>query len=85
MRLDTALLAAGTALLLAACGDSPQPEPAAPPDSVSEVPASAFVSATSYWEFTNTLTKTGTDTGKPLEVNSSVPPTSETEAPMPVN
>ena len=65
---------------LAACGggSSEDPAPALP----SEVPASATVSAASYSQFAGSLVKT--ETGQPLDVNKVVPPTSETEEPLPV-
>ena len=83
MNTKTTLLALGTALLLAACGDNPDdaaaPEPLA---NTGDVPASALVSATAYSQFAASLAKT--ETGKPLEVNGVVPPTSETADPIPV-
>lgn len=84
MNTKTTLLALGAALLLAACGDSPQDvaDPAPPPQSTGDVPASALVTATAYSQFAASLVKT--ETGKPLEVNGVVPPTSETAVPIPV-
>ncbi len=65
---------------LTACGgSSDEPEPTMP----GEVPASATVSATSYSQFAGSLVKT--ETGQPLEVNKVVPPTSETDQPLPVS
>ena len=83
MNTKTTLLVLGTALLLVAGGDNPDYEEApAPMASTSDVPASALVSATAYSQFAASLAKT--ETGKPLEVNGVVPPTSETAAPIPV-
>jgi hypothetical protein len=66
---------------LAACGGGASDEPA--PAMPSEVPASATVSAASYSQFAGSLVKT--ETGQPLEVNKVVPPTSETDEPLPVS
>ena len=83
MNTKTTLLALGTALLLAACGNNPQELPAPVPlANTGDVPASALASATAYSQFAASLAKT--ETGKPLEVNGVVPPTSETAAPIPV-
>jgi uncharacterized lipoprotein YajG len=82
MRHEKVLLAAGLALLLAACGDNPPAELPAPPAASNEVPASATVSITSWSQYAASLTKT--ETGQPLDVNKVVPPTSETDLPLPV-
>ena len=83
MNTKTTLLALGTALLLAACGDNPQDVPAPPPQAnTGDVPASALGTATAYSQFAASLVKT--ETGKPLEVNGVTPPTSETAEPIPV-
>ena len=81
MNTKTTLLALGTALLLAACGDNPD-DADEPTASTSDVPASALVSATAYSQFAASLTIT--ETGKPLEVNGVMPPTSETDPPIAV-
>ncbi len=80
----TAAAAAAT-LLLAACGESPSaelPMPAPPPAASNEVPSSATASTLSWGQYAASLAKT--ETGLPLEVNKLVPPTSETELPLPV-
>lgn len=83
MRLDKVLLAAGVVLLLAACGDSPNAElPAPPVASSNEVPASATASVASYAQYAGSLPKS--ETGAPLDISKVVPPTSETELPVPV-
>ena len=66
---------------LAACGGDSSDEPA--PAVASEVPASATVSTAAYTQFAGSLVKT--ETGQPLEVNKVVPPTSETDEPLPVS
>jgi len=85
MNTKATLAALGLCLLLGACGDSPQ-EIAAPlpqPQGNSgDVPASALGSTTAYSQFAASLAKT--ETGKPLDVNGVVPPTSETAEPIPV-
>ena len=85
MNVKSTLTAMGLSmtLLLAACGDNPQEVPAAPPQaSTGDVPASALGSATAYSQFAASLVKT--ETGPPLDVNGTVPPTSETADPIPV-
>ncbi len=77
--------AAAASLLLAACSDSPPDEgtvPAEPPATSNEVPSSAAASTTSWAQYVASLAKT--ETGLPVEVNKVVPPTSETELPLPV-
>jgi hypothetical protein len=66
---------------LAACGGGSSSDPM--PAAANEVPASATVSSASYTQFVGSLAKT--ETGLPLEVNKVVPPTSETELPVPVS
>jgi hypothetical protein len=71
--------------LLSACGASSNyDEPAPPPVVVDDtkVPASATVSVSAYASYTGSLAKS--ETKSPLDVNAVVPPTSETEAPMPM-
>ena len=83
MRLEKVLLAAGAMLLLAACSDRPLAELPDPPQANSnEVPASASASVASYTQYASSLAKT--ETGQPLDVSKVVPPTSETELPLPV-
>jgi hypothetical protein len=81
MKAHKVLLAAGLALLLAACSDSP-PAELPPQASINEVPASASASVASYTQYAGSLAKT--ETGEPLDVNKVVPPTSETDLPLPV-
>lgn len=81
MKLQHLLLAAAAALLLAACGDNPADAPETPPPPVTEVPASATVSATAYTQYAASLQPS--ETASPLGVNLvATPPTSETEAPV---
>ncbi len=82
MNTKTTLTALAAALLLAACGDSPQADDPPAQVSSSDVPASALGSTTAYSQFAASLAKT--ETGKPLEINGVVPPTSETADPIPV-
>ena len=73
-------LALATSALLAACSDSPQEETVAPPLAASEVPASAFASASAYTDFARSLAKS--ETGKPLDLNKAgAAPTSESASP----
>jgi len=85
MNTKITLLALGAALLLAACGDSPQDVAAPAPQpqaNTAEVPASALGTPTAYAQFAASLVKT--ETGQPLDVNGVTPPTSETADPIPV-
>lgn len=83
MRLDEVLFASGLALLLAACGDSTVAELTDPPQAqMQEVPASASASVASYAQYADSLAQT--ETGQPLDVNKVVPPTSETDLPVPL-
>ncbi len=83
MNIKPTLTAVGLSMLLAACGDNPQEAPAPPPQaSTSDLPATALGTATAFSQFAASLAKT--ETGKPLEVNGVVPPTSETADPIPV-
>jgi hypothetical protein len=82
MRLDTVILAAGLAVLLAACSDNPPAELPSPPPASNEVPASATASITSWYQYADSLAQT--ETGQPLDVDKVVPPTSETDLPLPV-
>jgi uncharacterized lipoprotein YajG len=82
MKLHHALTLATAALLLAACGDNPSDSPAAPPAASNEVPASATASATAYSQYAGSLAKSETE--EPLDVRKVTPPTSETEAPLPI-
>ena len=80
MKLHHTLLATAAALLLAACGDSPRDEVAAPMAASDEVPASASASPSAYTQFAASLDNS--ETRSPLQVNKVKPPTSETEAPL---
>ena len=61
MTLHRLLIPAGLALLLAACGDSPQDiAPTTPPPS-NEVPASAVASPRAYSTYAASLTKSETE------------------------
>jgi len=84
MNTKATLAALSLCLLLGACGDSPQEAAAPPPQpqASGDVPASALVTTTAFSQFAASLVKT--ETGKPLEVNGVVPPTSETADPIPV-
>lgn len=82
MRLDKILLAAGLAVLLAACSDGPSAELPSEPPASNEVPASATATITSWAQYAGSLAKT--ETGQPVDVSKVVPPTSETELPVPV-
>jgi hypothetical protein len=73
-------LAAG--LLLAACGGgggSPEPAPA---PSANDVPSSATASPTAFVNWTAELP--ASDTKEPLKIEGAMPPTSETDEPLPV-
>jgi hypothetical protein len=70
---------------LAACGDNPQADAPAPPptpQTIGDVPVTALTTTTAFAQFAASLVKT--ETGKPLDVNGVMPPTSETAAPIPV-
>ncbi len=85
MTLKPTLATLGLSLLLVACGDSSyEVEASAPQPQVNtgDVPASALGTTTAFSQFAASLTRT--ETGKPLEINGAVPPTSETADPIPV-
>ena len=82
LKLHKVLLAASLLLGLAACSDGPVAELPPPPQADNEVPASATASITSWAQYAASLAKT--ETGQPVDVNKAVPPTSETELPLPV-
>jgi ABC-type glycerol-3-phosphate transport system substrate-binding protein len=72
--------ALAAALLLAACGGG-SPEPA-PPPSGNDVPSAATASPTAFVTWTGEIP--ASDTREPLRVEGAMPPTSETEEPLPV-
>lgn len=81
--LNTVLLAAAAALVLAACGDNPgnAPETPTPPPPVTEVPASALASPAAYAQFAASLP--ASETASPLDMSRvTAAPTSETAAPV---
>jgi hypothetical protein len=69
-----------TSLVLVACGDNPSEAVPPPVVNSNEVPSSAMASAQAYTSFAGSLQKS--DTGQPLGLQSTSPPTSETEAPQ---
>ena len=77
-----ALLALSTALLLAACGGSGDTAAHAGATVITEVPASATVSAEAYSGFASTLAAQSDDTAEPIDLAMVVPPTSETAEPV---
>jgi len=74
--------AAGLALLLAACGGSGDTAVHAGATVITEVPASATVSAEAYSGFASTLAAQSDDTAEPIDLAMVVPPTSETAEPV---
>ncbi len=80
MKTKTLLLGLAVAAGLAACGGGSDSATIINPPSTSDVPASATVSATAYTQFAKTLQKS--DDGQPLNVQTVIPPTSETDTPV---
>ncbi len=84
MNMRSLFVLAGSAVLVAACGDSSvavmDPPPVVQPSN--EVPTSATASTTAYVQYTGSLA--ASDTNEPLLVDKVVPPTSETEEPQTV-
>jgi hypothetical protein len=80
MNLRTLLLALAGAAALAACGDSPQPDLAAPAGNT--VPASATASTAAWTAYTASLP--ASDTQEAVDVNGATPPTSETDEARPI-
>jgi uncharacterized lipoprotein YbaY len=74
------------ALLLTACGESPQaalaPAQAQAQATAADAPASALGTTAAYARFAASLPTT--ETGKPSDINSFTPPTSETAEAVPV-
>jgi hypothetical protein len=69
-----------TSLVLVACGDNPADAVPEPVVSSNEVPSSAMASTQAYTAFAGSLQNS--DTGQPLGLQNTLPPTSETEAPQ---
>jgi hypothetical protein len=78
MKLVSVSVALASSLALVACGDNPSEAVAEQPTVSNEVPASAMSSSQAYTLFAGSLQKS--DTGQPLGLQTSAPPTSETEA-----
>ena len=81
MKATQALAVLALSVGLAACGGGYSVEAA--PMAPNEVPAGATVSPASYGQYVGSPFKT--ETGQPLDVNNVVPPTSETDLPVPVS
>ena len=71
-----------TAALLAACGDG-SVDTAPPTGASGQVPASATASVRAYTEFAGSLSFT--EVLEPLTMDDTVPPTSESDEPLPVS
>jgi len=69
-------------LLLAACGGGSTEEPAPMAQEPTEVPASASVSTTAFVNYAGTLASS--ETKEPLDITKAMPPTSETDEPLPI-
>ncbi len=81
--LHTAFIAVASSVLLVACGGGNSPESVAAPAASDMVPASALASVRAYTEFTRSLI--ASETSQPLLMDGSVPPTSESDSPLPVS
>ncbi len=81
MKRLTFLLAASAALL-AACGDNPGQPNAEPPPAANEVPAEANASPAAFVAWMDRQPES--DTREPLGVEGAMPPTSETDEPVPL-
>jgi len=69
--------------LLTACGGGGSDHPDVPPAAITEVPASATVSAEAYTAFGVGQAMNASDTDEPLSVDTvTTPPTSETAEPV---
>jgi hypothetical protein len=83
MKLHKPSIAVALAVLLAACGDSPSNAPEdTPPQASDEVPAAALASASAWTQWAASLPPSEADNAKKLQAV--MPPTSETEAPLPL-
>lgn len=83
----TTVTMAALAVSLAACNNNDDDNgtvmpPPPPPAATDDVPASATASPQAYVTFVGGLGKT--ETGKPLDVSQTKPPTSETALPSPI-
>lgn len=82
----TTLAALSLSLALTACGGGNDSvtlnEPQSQPGAFDEVPAAAKASSTGYTTFASGLRKS--ETAPPVDVSKTQPPTSETEAPLPI-
>ena len=75
MKIKTSLALLATLVLLAACGDNPESADTTPSN---QVPASATTSTSAWSRFAASLINS--ETQSPLDVNSAMPPTSESDA-----
>lgn len=69
---------------LAACGGGGDDSAPAPPVT-SQVPASASVSVANFIAYLQQLVVASADTLEPVDVSAVVPPTSDTDEPLPIN
>jgi hypothetical protein len=81
--LSTSFAAVAASMLLAACGGSDRSEAVAEPAVIDTVPASASASPLAYTEFARALV--ASETAPPLQMDAVAPPTSESDAPLPLN
>lgn len=77
MKIKTSLAWLAAVTLLAACGDNPED---ADTTANNQVPASATASTSAWSRFAASLMNSETQSG--LDVNSAIPPTSESDAPQ---
>ena len=85
LRTATAAVAAGGALLLSACGggSSSAVDMPATPAAATQAPASAGASTSAYTTFAQSLRSS--ESAAPLQLNLiAQPPTSESDAPLPI-
>jgi hypothetical protein len=75
-------LLAASAALLAACGGDPGQASAEAPPAANEVPAEANASSTAFVAWMDRQPES--DTREPLGVDGAMPPTSETDEPVPL-
>ena len=79
MKIKTSLALLAAVALLAACADNPESADATPSN---QVPASATTSTSAWSRFAASLMNS--ETQSPLDVNSATPPTSESDAAVPI-